>query len=169
MTYDEILDLVSPDDSVIGREKRSLVYAQGLSNFRVINGFIYNSAKKLWIPRRHRNKKLFPLHLDASVGGHVASGESYEEAFVRETREELNIDLTEGLFSPLVKLTPHEHGTSAFMWIYLIKSDVVPLYNKNDFVEYFWLTPEELFTQVAQGDKAKGDLLPIVREIKNLY
>jgi isopentenyldiphosphate isomerase len=169
MIYDEILDLVSSDDEVIGREKRSLVYARGLSNFRVINGFIYNSAKELWIPRRHPNKKLFPLHLDASVGGHVASGESYEEAFVRETAEELNIDLRSVHSFPVARLTPHKHGTSAFMWVYLIKSDVVPSYNPNDFIEYFWLKPEQLFDKIAQGDKAKGDLLPIVQEIKNLY
>ncbi|MFA5306140.1 MAG: NUDIX hydrolase [Candidatus Babeliales bacterium] len=168
MSHDEILDLVSLQDEVIGQEKRSIVYERKLSNFRVINGFICNSAKQLWIPRRHKNKKLFPLHLDASVGGHVAAGESYHDAFVRETQEELNLDVRQCIYSPIAHLTPHEHQTSAFMWVYLIKSDIVPPYNTDDFVEYFWLTPDEFFDKLAQGDKAKGDMLSIVPVLKML-
>jgi isopentenyldiphosphate isomerase len=167
MSFDEILDLVTPADEVIGQEKRGLVYAQGLSNFRVINGFICNSKKQLWIPRRHQNKTLFPLHLDASVGGHVASGESYLEAFRRETHEELNLDINDFSYSSVARLTPHAHGTSAFTRVYLIKSDNVPPYNPDDFVEYFWLSLEEFFAKITCGDKAKDDLFPILREIKD--
>lgn len=162
---DEILDIVSPNDEVIEQEKRSIIHARGNSNFRVINGFICNSEKKLWIPRRHPGKKLFPLHLDASVGGHVSAGETYEEAFVRETHEELNLDLRQQDYSPIARLVPPIHKTSAFMWVYLIRSDESPAYNTNDFVEYFWLSPEELFDKIARGDKAKSDLIPIIREI----
>ncbi|MFA6263169.1 MAG: NUDIX hydrolase [Candidatus Babeliales bacterium] len=167
MSNDEILDLVTSADEVIGQEKRRLVYAQGLSNFRVINGFICNSKKQLWIPRRHQSKKLFPLHLDASVGGHVASGESYLDAFRREAHEELNLDINDFSYSSVARLTPHEHGTSAFMWVYLIKNDNVPPYNPNDFVEYFWLSLEEFFAKITRGDRAKGDLFPILQAIKN--
>ncbi len=168
MSHDEILDLVSLQDEVIGQEKRSVVYEHKLSNFRVINGFICNSAKQLWIPRRHKDKKLFPSCLDASVGGHVAAGESYHDAFVRETHEELNLDVRQHSYLPILRLTPTEHQTSAFMWVYLIKSDDVPDYNTNDFVEYFWLTPDDFFAKIEQGDKAKGDLFPMMRAIKGL-
>jgi isopentenyldiphosphate isomerase len=168
MSHDETLDLVSPHDEVIGQEKRSIVYGQGLSNFRVINGFICNSVKQLWIPRRHKDKKLFPLHLDASVGGHVAAGESYHDAFVREAQEELNLDVRQYTYMPIARLTPHEHQTSAFMWVYLIKSNDVPAYNTDDFFESYWLTPDEFFAKIEQGDKAKGDLFPILRAIKDL-
>src|ERR1044072_3256275 len=89
---DELLDLVSPDDVVIGQALRSVIYAHDWSNFRVVNAFIINDQGKLWIPRRTANKQLFPLCLDASMGGHVAAGETYHQAFVRELQEELNID-----------------------------------------------------------------------------
>jgi isopentenyldiphosphate isomerase len=169
MDCDEFLDLVSIDDEVIGREKRSVIYSQGLSNFRGVFGFICNSEKKLWIPRRHPNKREYPLHLDASVGGHVASGESYDEAFVRETKEELNIALKPGEYSPLVRLTPHEHAVTAFSQIYIIKSDKVPQYNADDFVEYFWLSPDEFFAKIIQGDRARGNLSLMVRGIGDSY
>jgi len=57
MAHDELLDLVDRNDKVIGREKRSIVYAKRLSNFRVINAFIRNSQGELWIPRRTAVKK----------------------------------------------------------------------------------------------------------------
>lgn len=167
MVYDEILDIVSLNDEVIGQEKRSIIYAKNLSCFRVINGFICNSEKKLWIPRRHPQKKLFPLYLDASVGGHVAAGETYQDAFIRETKEELGLDVSNHSYSTIARLTPHEHKTSAFMWVYIIRSNETPSYNKNDFVGFEWLSPEEIFQKLASGDNVKSDLIPILHEIKD--
>ena len=165
---DEILDLVSQNDIVIGQEKRRNVHSKNLSNFRVINGFICNTQKHLWIPRRHPQKKLFPLHLDASVGGHVSSGETYEAAFKREAQEELNLNIDAFDHAPIARLTPHTHGTSAFMWVYIIRSDVAPNYNKNDFLEYYWLSIEGILKKISSGDKAKSDLPIILREIENI-
>lgn len=44
---EEILDLVDRDDNVIGKLARDKVYAAGLSNFRVINGFLINQQGQL--------------------------------------------------------------------------------------------------------------------------
>ena len=163
MAHDELLDLVDQNDVVIGREKRSVVYAQGLFNFRAINAFIKNSKGELWIPRRTAHKKIFPLGLDFSVGGHVESGESYQEAFKRETWEEIKLDLEQVPYRLLGKLTPHEHGVAVFMNVYEIKSEATPDYNKDDFVESFWIKPEDLLKKIAEGEKAKGDLPKLVK------
>jgi len=77
-TFDEFLDLVDEDDNVIGQKKRSEVYAEHFSNFRVVNAFVINSKGEILIPRRTADKRIFPLCLDMSMGGHVESGESYE-------------------------------------------------------------------------------------------
>ena len=159
---DEFLDLVDRNDAVIGRQRRSEVYAQGLSNFRVINAFIRNANGELWIPRRTATKRMFPLCLDVSVGGHVESGETYGEAFKRETQEEINLDLDIVPYILLGKLTPH-HDVSAFMNVYEIKREEAPDYNKDDFMEDFWLRPEQLLERIAQGEKAKSDLPKLVR------
>lgn len=53
----------------------------------------------------------------------MASGEDYLTAFVRELREELNLDADAVEFSVLGKLTPKAHGVSAFMTVYEILSD----------------------------------------------
>lgn len=167
MSYNEIIDIVSAEDIVIGSRPRAEIYAENLNCFRVINAFIINSDGKLWIPRRQAHKKLFPLHLDVSVGGHVSAGEEYEAAFIRETAEEVNISVLDTHFEVIGRLTPHTHGTSAFMYVYVIQSDTTPNYNTNDFVESFWLYPHELLEQIEAGEKAKGDLPIIVRALIN--
>lgn len=163
---DEYLDLVDEKDNVIGKMKRSEVYKKDLSNFRVVNAFIVNSKGEIWIPRRTANKRVFPLCLDMSMGGHVESGESYDDTFKRETQEELNLDIDKIKYKFLGHLTPKADGVSAFMKVYEIKMDKAPNYNKNDFVEYFWLTPKALFDKIEKGEKTKSDLPKL---IKNFY
>ncbi|QQG46410.1 MAG: NUDIX hydrolase [Candidatus Niyogibacteria bacterium] len=162
-TLDEYLDLVDENDNVVGKKKRSEVYADGLSNFRVVNVFIVNSKGEIWIPRRAADKRIYPLCLDMSMGGHVESGESYEDAFKRELREELNIDVDKAVIHLLGHLTPRKDGVSAYMKVYEIKMDETPNYNKNDFTEYFWLTPKALFERISNGEKTKGDLPKLVK------
>ena len=160
---DEILDLVNETDEVIGQISRSAAYEKGISNFRVINAFVINGKGQLWIPRRGPNKRIFPNALDMSVGGHVETGESYEEAFKRELKEELNIDPASTPYRILGKLTPHQHSLSAFMTVYEIKSDTAPDYNKEDFTEYYWLTPADFFKRVKEGEKTKEDLPKLIK------
>ncbi len=160
---DELLDIVDEQDNIIGQKRRSSVYREGLSNFRVVNAFVVNSKGQLWIPRRTYHKRIFPGNLDLSMGGHVESGETYEAAFARELKEELDWDLDQTEYSRLGYLTPLNHQVSAFMKVYEIKSEKSPIYNSDDFLEYFWLTPQELLTSIAKGEAAKDDLPKLVR------
>lgn len=159
---DEYLDLVDEHDRVIGKKLRSEVCAEGLSNFRVVNAFIVNSKGELWIPRRTASKRIFPLCLDMSMGGHVESGETYEESFKRELMEELNIDADKTPWKFLGHLSPQKDKVSAFMNVYKIVSDEAPKFNKEDFTEYFWLTPGELLERINEGEKTKGDLSTLI-------
>ena len=52
---------------------------------------------------------------------------------------------------------------SAYMKVYEIKMDETPDNNKNDFVEYFWLTPKALFERISGGEKTKSDLPKLVK------
>lgn len=149
--HEEYLDLVDENDVVIDKKKRSDVYAEGLSNFRVVNVFIKNSKGELWIPRRAANKRIFPLALDMSMGGHVDSGETYDEAFRRETEEELRMDMRQIPYRLLGHLTPHHDDVAAFMNVYEITMDDVPPYDPNEFTEWFWLTPGEVIKRIKNG------------------
>lgn len=161
---DELLDLVNDNDEVIGTKLRSEVYAEGLKNFRAVNAMIVNDKGELWIPRRTEHKKIFPLGLDMSMGGHVESGEDYDETFRRETAEELNLDVDTVPTKLLGKLTPHEDGVSAFQQVYEINMNEAPNYNPQDFIEAYWLTPQALLDKLANGEKSKDDLPIIVKK-----
>lgn len=162
----ELLDIVNEYDHIIGQKYRTDIYEQKLSCFRVINAFLINSHKQLWIPRRTHHKKLFPLCLDASVGGHVMAGESYEQAFERELREELNLEASHCTYEFVAKLTPHGHKVSAFMHLYLIHTNVEPEYNKDDFESAQWYTLQKLQEMIKNGAPAKSDLLPLIAVIE---
>lgn len=160
---DELLDLVDENDNVVGTAMRSEVYLKDFKNIRVVNVFIVNSKGEIWFPRRVASKKFFPLCLDMSVGGHVGSGETYEEALEHEVRDEVNIDIEKTPYKLLGKLSPYENDISAFMRVYEIRSDKVSDYNKKDFCEYFWLTPKEFFKRLKNGEKTKEDLPKLVK------
>jgi len=159
---DELLDIVDKNDQVIGQKYRTEVYAQKSSNFRAVNAFLINSKKQVWIPRRSPSKQLFPLCLDSSVGGHVASGESYDQAFHRELQEELNIEISDVAHRLLAKLTPHQHGVSAYMHVYVIMADQDPAYNPADFVSAAWFDIADLQNLIKQGEPVKGDLPELI-------
>ncbi len=161
---EEKLWLVDEHDQPVGEgwQWRSSDPAVNWQNFRVINAFIKNRKGELWIPRRTATKRMFPLCLDVSVGGHVEFGESYETTFARETREELNLDVTRAPCVHKGYFSPFEHGLSAWMHVWEIHMDEVPPYNTGDFVEWYWLTPKAFREHMDTGDTAKGDLLRLI-------
>lgn len=157
----EWLDVVNEHDEVIGAVTREDAYARGLT-FRVINAFLVNRAGQLWIPRRTAHKRLFPGCLDMSVGGHVERGETYEQAFRRETQEELNLHVDDLRWGQIASFGPRD-GLSAFMHVYELRRDDPPAFNPDDFSSAQWLTPAELIRRIEQGDSAKGDLKRLVQ------
>lgn len=161
---DEYLDVVDENDTVVGRELRSVLHAAGERNFRVVNAFIKNDKGELWIPRRTAHKTLAPLALDFSVGGHVVSGETYDHAFKRETLEETGLSLDPGMYRLLGNMLPEFDDVKAHMQVYEISANTVPNYNKDDFGKFYWLTPEELLKKIYSGDKAKSDLPKVLRK-----
>ena len=156
---DEWLDLVDENDQVIDKMLRSEVMKKDLHNFRAVVGFVKNSKGQLWIPRRVKEKIIYPLALDMSVAGHVSSGEKYDEAFEREAREEIGFN---GAYTFLGKLTPQD-GTCCFDHVYEIASDDEPKYSSFDFCEAFWLYPEEIISKINAGEACKSDLAFLVR------
>lgn len=160
---EEMLDLVDENDQVIGSLSRKEIYAQGLRNFRVVNAFIKNSEGKLWMPIRTASKKLYPSTLDFSVAGHVESGETYEEALLKESREEVNLDLNIIPYTEIAYLDPKKHLVGAFQKVYEIKSDIAPDYNPEDFSSYEWLSPEEIVARAEAGEVMKSDILKAIK------
>lgn len=163
---EEVLDLVDQNDQVIAQMPRSQVYGNKQYNFRAVDAFLINDQGKLWIPRRTKNKKMFPLCLDSSMGGHVSAGETYDQAFARELKEELGLDAMQIQYENIGKITPHEHQSFGYLNVYLIRTNEVPDFNLEDFCEFFWLTPAECIERLSSGkDKGKDNLIIILRQL----
>lgn len=165
--HDELLDLVDERDCPIGIIWRSQWQKQKMKNVRAVAAFVENDKGQIWIPRRSASKKVLPLALDMSVSGMVSAGEDYDTAFMRETQEELNIDIRTVACERIDVFSPHEHGSCAFVAVYKIHSNEAPLYNPDDFCEGLWMAPQELCEILRSGEKAKTDLPLLMRLLYN--
>ncbi|MBU0980751.1 MAG: NUDIX domain-containing protein [Nanoarchaeota archaeon] len=87
----EYLDIVDEKDKVIGKDTRENVHDR-LQIHRDVHVLVINSKGEVLLQKRSMKKGDYPGYFDSSVGEHVLSGESYKEAAIRGTREELGFE-----------------------------------------------------------------------------
>ena len=86
----EFLDIVDENDQVVGRASKDEIYDNSLRH-RIAHVLVFNSKGELALQLRGRNVSSRPLHWITSAGGHVQSGETYEQGALREYQEELGV------------------------------------------------------------------------------
>jgi isopentenyldiphosphate isomerase len=94
---DEILDIVDEHDRVVGQAPRGEAYARGLRH-RVSFVLVRDAADRIFVHRRTATKMVYPALYDVFVGGVLGTGETYDEAALREAEEELGVS---GLAQPV--------------------------------------------------------------------
>jgi isopentenyl-diphosphate delta-isomerase type 1 len=87
---EELFDVVDENDCVIEQLPRSVVHARKLPH-RAVHIFLFNSRGELLLQLRSAAKDEYPLCYTSSASGHLAAGESYDEAAPRELEEELGL------------------------------------------------------------------------------
>jgi isopentenyl-diphosphate delta-isomerase len=150
---DELLDIVSNEDIVIGQEMRSTVHQRGLQH-RGVHVFLFDADGKLLVQKRSADRIQSPSMLDCSVSEHVKAGESYLDAAMRGMKEEMGVDGVE--VKPLVKFRMN-YGINDNEISTLYESIVDPVKVKFDPIEiedinYYSL--EEL-KEMIQGGNVK--------------
>jgi len=86
------LNIVNDNDEIIGVASREDIHHQGLRH-REIHVFFITPQNEIIFQHRAKDKDIYPDLLDATVGGHVETGQSYEETALKETEEETGIKL----------------------------------------------------------------------------
>ena len=89
--FKEIFDVVDEEDNVIGKASRKECHEKGLIH-RSVMFFIFDEEKRVFVTKRSKNKDFFPGYWSIVLGGHVNSGESYEDAAIREIAEETGLN-----------------------------------------------------------------------------
>lgn len=98
------MDIVDSSDQVTGKASLEEIYDRKLPH-RIVHVLIVNDAGNMALQLRSKHKSFCPGHWSTAVGGHVQADESYEEAAVREFREEL------GASSPMTRLGKVEYAS----------------------------------------------------------
>jgi isopentenyldiphosphate isomerase len=88
---EEYFEIVNQQGEIRGVAPRSVCHGNPALIHRVIHILVFNSAGQLLLQKRSLSKDIQPGKWDTSVGGHLAVGETFEEAACREMKEELSI------------------------------------------------------------------------------
>ncbi len=86
----EFLDIVDKDDNVIGKAAKDDIYKKMLCH-RIAHVLIFDDKGKMILQKRSDKVSFCPDHWSTAVGGHVQTGETYQEAALREYQEELGV------------------------------------------------------------------------------
>ncbi|MEU5402469.1 NUDIX domain-containing protein [Streptomyces sp. NPDC005963] len=147
---DEVLDVVDERDQVIGQAKRSEVYARGLRH-RCVFVLATDARGRIFVHRRTATKLVFPSLHDMFVGGVVGAGEGYDEAALREAREELGaVDLPRP--EPLFRFLYEGEGQSWWSAVYEVRCEGPVNPQAEEVAWHSFLTEDELERRLDDWD-----------------
>jgi len=149
---DELLAVVDENDVEIGGERRDVIHRMNLLH-RAIHLIVTNSRGEILIQKRSSLKDTYPLHWEC-VGGHLAPGEQYEAAALREIREELGIEVPE--VHEVGKLKACSETGWEFITVFLARTDMAPNPNAGEVIATEWIIPQALERELAESDSARG-------------
>ena len=88
---DELFIVVDQDDHLLGYRTRYDCHHDRTLIHRVTNIAVFNSKGEVLLQKRSLTKDLYPGMYTLSASGHVARGEEYAQAAVRESEEEIGV------------------------------------------------------------------------------
>lgn len=138
---DELFDIVSEEDEVVGRSERKEVHSKGHIH-RSIFIFIFDKQGRIFVNQRTLNKEFYPGYWSIVIGGHVHSGESYEEAAEREVKEEMGIEGKPKFITSLKKRLDEKDREN--VKVYAITTDKKPKLDSHELEQGKFLTMEQL-------------------------
>ena len=157
---DEWFDVVDSRDRVIGRATRADVHGQNLLH-RAAHVLVFNRAGNLFLQKRALTKDDSPGRWDSSAAGHLAAGENYQEAAVRELEEELGL-VVEGPLRRLFQIAGSPETEYEFAWVFRCSSEGPFQLDPVEIDTGKWATPEAVSDWIARNPE---DFSPTFRVI----
>ena len=146
----ELLPVVDENDCQVGVATRREIHQKGLLH-RAVHVLLFDSAGRLYLQRRSKQKDTHPLKWTSSASGHVDPDEGYGESAQRELQEELGLKLD---LTRLGGLTASERTENEFMEVYTTFSDQKPNPNPDEILEGRYFTTQDALALAADPEQA---------------
>ncbi len=146
----EYLTVVDENDQPVNTLPRDKIHARGLRH-RAVHILVFNQQQQLFLQKRSMLKDLNKGLWDSSAAGHVDSGEHYDISAIRETREELGIDIADSL-QLLFKLPATKALGMEFIQVYRCLHNGPFQLNSEEIDQGCWLEMESISQRVSSDD-----------------
>ncbi len=156
----EYLSVVDKNDIVINSRPRSEIHALGLFH-RAVHILVFNNNYQLFLQKRSMKKDLNKGLWDTSAAGHVDAGEDYTPSAIRETAEELGINIESNL-ELLFKLPPTPQLGMEFIQVYRCHHNGPFILNKDEIDEGRWLSFEDISIRVRNNDATLTETFKVI-------
>lgn len=150
MSIREILDIYDDNRQITGKTNIRGEKLNSNENNLYVFLCIFNSKGKLLIQKRSKIKKYYPSIWDLSVGGAASSKESPYQAIIRETKEELNIDLVLENHKPFFSI-----NVSNFICDYYVCNldiDIEKIKTNDEIEQIKFVDKQELFSMIDSNE-----------------
>ena len=157
-----ILNIVDVNDEIIGEKTREEIHKHGLLH-REVHVYFVTPNHEVILQHRAKNKDTYPDLLDATVGGHVEIGDSYEETAIKETLEETGtkIKASDLIFIDKIKKHSEDDVTKTInnsfraTYLYIYSGDIKDLKIEAGKSQGFEIWSLEKLANLNGDDKAK--------------
>lgn len=156
-----MIDVVDENDQVIGVAEREELYQKSLRH-RIVHVLVFNKKGEMSLQLRTDKVKFCPNHWSTSAGGHVESGESYEQAAKRELKEELGIEKDLKFIGKDIYNVTDE--LEKFVSIYKVIYEGDFNYDKNDISKVKYFPIGEIKNMINSGEKIHPELKYIINK-----
>lgn len=165
---DEYIDIVTKSGKPTGKiALKSEAHKNGWYH-NTIHLWLYTTEGEILLQQRSHKKLIFPLLWDVSVAGHIDAGESFIEAALRETKEEIGLQLQPNDLKKIgVKLheSSYDNGSVLdyeFHQVYIapLTVDINTLKPQEDEVEALKLVDFEQFDKLLLNSEINNHFVP---------
>lgn len=147
----EYLNVVDENDQVINTRPRDEIHALGLCH-RAVHILVFNNQKQLFMQKRSMKKDLNKGLWDTSAAGHVDAGEEYTSSAIRETKEELGVNIAQTI-QFLFKLSPSQQLGMEFIQVYSCFHRGPFVLSPDEIDEGRWVTIKDISARVNNNDQ----------------